>query len=91
MQCLGIETGFCDFCRYETETKPYPCYTDEDGETHTDNDGKLIKLYDMYLCEFCCNLSRNDMKNPVMRILNWGFNYTLKKLLSESPPGVKKL
>jgi len=80
MQLVGFKTGFCHFCRYETETKPYPRYTDEYGKVHKDARGTPIKCCDVYLCEFCCMLSPNDMKNTDLRVLNWGLNHILKKL-----------
>jgi hypothetical protein len=70
---IGFETGYCQFCGYAVETKPYP-----DGDQP-----------EIWLCEFCEQLSRNDRKNRDLRVINWGFNHLLKNQPSETPPNAR--
>jgi hypothetical protein len=81
MDALGFETGFCHFCRYETATKPYPIgpfiFGPEDIEKTEDGHYKREPIW---LCDFCCMLSCNDMKDKSLRALNWGLNHILKRL-----------
>ncbi len=79
---LPFETGFCHYCRYETETKPYPIgpqILDKDGGAKLTEKGFYI-FEDVWLCEFCCMLSRNDMKEIQNRVINWGMNHIMKEV-----------
>jgi hypothetical protein len=84
MQLLGFKTGFCHFCRYETDTEPYDIgesildASEPDGLSKTEHG--FYERENIWLCDFCAMLSRNDMKNKDFRVLNWGLNHILKKL-----------
>jgi len=73
---IGFKTGFCHFCRYEVETKPYMLY-------QSDKTGQVVPCEEIYLCDFCAMLSRRDRENKLLRNLNWGLNHVLKTLLED--------
>ena len=80
---MEFKTGFCHFCAYETETKPYKVYDTRHDTMYLDMEKCSEDLYNksvIYLCEFCCMLSINDRKNNTLRTLNWGLNHILKRL-----------